>query len=476
MTVSSTSTIAAIATPLGRGGIGIIKISGPQAISVAEKLFRPRTYQQPESSSRYPFSSPSNWISHRLNHGIIVNPVTGQVIDEVLLSVMAAPHSYTREDVVEINAHSGVFVLKEIFQLVVKAGATPAQPGEFTKRAFLNGRIDLVQAEAVIDLINSRSRHAADLATRQLQTGSAAPKLKAIREHILQILAVVEAAIDFPDDLDGEDAPHPNASDIDHDIILPLKELIFLYDSHRLYREGLRVAIVGRPNVGKSSILNRLIESERAIVTDIPGTTRDLIDVDLYIKGLPVIITDTAGLRKTEDQIEVEGIRKTRERIRDADIVLFVVAMDDGIMAYDQKIFEELTDCHVVLVLNKADRVDTSKVEKLMAWKAENPRITVSALLDPSFERMRNLIFEQFIHGDGEGAESDFVPNLRQKESLERCLNSMLAYISLVKQSAPGEIVALEIRSALQALDELSGGTFNEELLDQIFNRFCIGK
>jgi len=471
MSLLDTNTIAAIATPLGRGGIGIVKLSGPQAISIADKIFRFNKSHQLSKISLG--ASPA----HKLNFGTIVSPENGRVIDEVLISIMPAPHSYTREDVVEINAHSGIFVLKEIFNLVVQYGAVPAEPGEFTKRAFLNGRIDLVQAEAVVDLINARSGHAADLATRQLNSGSCSVRLSQIRESILRILAFIEAAIDFPGEMEEELALHDIQHDVKKSVIQPLKELISGYEQNRYYRDGLKVAIVGRPNVGKSSLLNRLLESDRAIVTDIPGTTRDLIDADLYIKGVPVIITDTAGLRETSNEIEAQGIRKTRERIRDADIVLFVIALDEGLTAQDQTIFREIKSCNVIMVFNKADCVDEESIKKIQAgWGSDLSGIAVSALKDRSFTHLRELIIQQFTQTDGPDLGSGFVPNLRQKCTLEKCLLAMEKYLELVGLNEPAEIIALEVRLALGALDELSGSIFNDDLLDSIFKRFCIGK
>ncbi len=321
------STIAAIATPGGRGGIGIIKISGPKAVLIAKVIFSPADQQSTSESgkrSSLKTATRAGYQSHRLNYGHIIDPGTGRIVDEVLLSVMKAPRSYTREDVVEINAHGGQAALNAILELVCKHGARIAEPGEFTQRAFLNGRIDLTQAEAVIDIINARTNKFLQVATAQVE-GKLRRSIEQIREFLIELLTRAEAAIDFPDDVKDIAEPERTAAEIEARVIKPLRTLIQYHVDGRVLRDGLKVAVIGRPNVGKSSLLNCLVQKERAIVTDVPGTTRDMIEEALNIDGYSVILTDTAGLHDTDDPIETLGIEKTIENVNGADLVLFMV-------------------------------------------------------------------------------------------------------------------------------------------------------
>ncbi|MFC1799153.1 tRNA uridine-5-carboxymethylaminomethyl(34) synthesis GTPase MnmE, partial [Thermodesulfobacteriota bacterium] len=334
------STIAAIATPIGSAGIGIIRISGPDAFAIAASIFR-KTKTESGTKKDSGFRVGSALKSHQLHHGYIVDPEDGRLLDEVLLSAMKAPHSYTREDVVEINSHSGTVILKNILALAVKMGARFAEPGEFTKRAYLNGRIDLTQAEAVMDMITARTDKSLEMAAAHL-TGEFKAQVQSMRETLLQIITDIEAVIDFPEDIDDLQASELVLEKLTKQMLTPLHKLVEHYHHAHVLRDGLVLAVVGKPNVGKSSLMNRLLRKERVIVSSVPGTTRDFIEETANIHGIPIVIADTAGLHETEDPVEVMGIQKTREYIDSADLILFVVDSSAPLTDADRLIFDTI--------------------------------------------------------------------------------------------------------------------------------------
>ncbi|MBW1692841.1 MAG: tRNA uridine-5-carboxymethylaminomethyl(34) synthesis GTPase MnmE [Deltaproteobacteria bacterium] len=467
-------TIAAIATPIGRGGIGIIKISGDHALFIAESIFRkavikPDTSAVLDSDAFHPLSS------HRLNHGHIVDPEKERILDEVLLSVMLAPNTYTKEDIVEINTHSGHVVLASILNLVLKQGARLAEPGEFTKRAYLNGRIDLTQAEAVIDIINSRTDKALEIATSQVK-GRLKESVESIRDSTLAILTEIEAAIDFPDDV-GEIIRTDAIMDVlEEQIIGGLKALLDHYENGHILKEGIKIAIVGRPNVGKSSLLNRLIQDDRAIVTPIPGTTRDLIEETLSIRGIPVIVADTAGLHKTDDPVEVIGIAKTKEYIDGSDLVLFMVDANAQLTSEDHTICETIGNKPCILVVNKSDLVDDDfEIETPAQW-ADYPSIKISALYGNGLSSLKDLIAKVSIGEHQLEVQSTIIPNLRHKMALDRSLLLVQSAVKEIREATPSELIAIDIQEAIDSLGEIIGITTKEDVIDQIFSRFCIGK
>jgi tRNA modification GTPase len=471
---ADSSTIAAIATPMGSGGIGIIKISGKESLSIAASLFcgsdsLADNSQDTASNSIYFFKP------RRLHHGHIVDSESGRVLDEVLLAVMPAPHSYTREDVVEIQSHAGAVVLSSILGLVLKKGARLAAPGEFTKRAYLNGRIDLTQAEAVIDIINARTAKALEIATAQIK-GDLRSSIESIRDPLLQLLAEVEGAIDFPDDV-GEIIDADSAIEgIENKVINKLEDLVNRYKNAHVLRDGLKLIVVGKPNVGKSSLMNRLIKKDRVIVASSPGTTRDLIEETLNIRGIPVIITDTAGLHETDDPVESIGIRKTHEHISGSDLILFMVDVSCPLTENDYKIYEMFNNKSLILVMNKSDLVYNGfKPEIPDSWNTR-PRIMVSALYNRGLNELKDLIAKVAI---GEGAlnqESTIIPNLRHKLALEQSFQAVSSAVEGIRRQSPFELIAIDIREALDALGDIIGLSAREDVLDQIFSRFCIGK
>lgn len=454
-----TDTIAAIATPLGEAGIGIIRLSGPEALAIARRLFQPARPLPP-----------GPWPSHRLILGRIKDPATGQVIDEVLLCYMRGPRSYTREDVVEIQCHSGYAVLRHLLELVLQEGARLASPGEFTLRAFLAGRIDLTQAEAVLELIQARSEAGLKVAADHL-TGSLGRELSQWREEVLDLLAQVEADLDF-----GEELPPLDAAALVEpldNLISRIETLCRSYSQGRLFQEGLQVVLAGRPNVGKSSLLNRLLETERAIVTDIPGTTRDILRESLIIEGLPVVLHDTAGLRPPQDQVEEIGIQRTREQLARADLILYLIDASQPLASEDLEQLRELT-LPALVVLNKIDlppRVTAAELQTQVSF----PILELSARTGAGLPELRKAIAAQALKGVSP-ASGQIVTQARHRQHLERCHSHLRAARELLGGGQPLELVALELQTAAQELGQILGLEIGEEVLDRIFSRFCLGK
>ena len=472
------STIAAIATPGGRGGIGIIKISGSEAVVIATAIFSPaeqRSTANPENPPSSQAAPDAAIDSHRLYYGHIIDPDTGRIVDEVLLSVMKAPRSYTREDVVEINAHGGQAALKAILELVCRHGARIAEPGEFTQRAFLSGRIDLTQAEAVIDIINARTDKSLQVATAQVE-GKLRRSVEEIREFLIELLARAEAAIDFPDDVEEIAAPEQTAAEVTARVVQPLRTFIRHHVEGRVLREGLRVAVAGRPNVGKSSLLNILVQKERAIVTDLPGTTRDMIEENLNINGYPVILSDTAGLHDTDDPIETLGIEKTIENINGADLVLFMVEANCPVTVEDFSVFEQIRSKSMIIVINKIDLINATEIFKLPAAWEGIECVRTSALYDRGVDHLKDQIIELAFGQEPLDLAAVIVPNMRQKSLLEDSLGAAEAICRELINKTPMELVAIHFQEAIEALGQILGTNVKVDLLEQIFSRFCIGK
>lgn len=473
------STIAAIATPGGRGGIGIIKISGSNALAIAEALFTPdgshRKSALPGRSVAARHTAGHGFQSQRLYYGHIIDPANGRILDEVLLSVMKAPRSYTREDVVEINAHGGQAAVNAILELVLKQGSRLAEPGEFTKRAFLNGRIDLTQAEAVIDIINARTDKSLQAAAAQVN-GNLSQSVADIRQYLIELLTRTEAGIDFPDDVDEILEPGETALAVEHSVIMPLQRLIQQHEDGNVLRDGLKIAVVGRPNVGKSSLLNCLVQKERAIVTAVPGTTRDTIEAPLNIDGYPVILADTAGLHDTRDPIETMGIEKTIENARRSDLVLLVVEAQYGLSEDDYKIFKQFRSKPLIVVNNKIDLVDNGKAVDMPAGWSSATCVPISALYDQGIETLKKQIVATAFGEKSLDLDGGIIPNLRQKLLLEDSLRAAQALRNELDQGRPMELVAIQLQDAVDCLGQILGTAVKVDVLEQIFSRFCIGK
>jgi tRNA modification GTPase len=451
-------TIAAISTPPGEAGIGIVRLSGPQAEDIARQLFRPRRPREP-------------WQSHRLYLGHILDS-RGHVLDEVLLTLMRAPHTYTREDVVEIHCHSGFAVLKAILGEVLARGARLARPGEFTLRAFLAGRLDLSQAEAVLEVIQARTQASLRVAAAHL-AGGLGKRLGELRSTLLNILAQVEAALDFP-----EEAAELSPQELREELAGPLEELeklLATYRQGRLLREGVRVVLAGRPNVGKSSLLNRLLDADRAIVTDIPGTTRDVIEETISLAGIPLRLSDTAGLREARDLVEELGVARSRERLAQADLILLLVDAGAPLSSEDAQTLEDLAQRPVLIVLNKIDLPQQLKVEDLRPYSSQ-PVVEISALTGQGLANLEQTMMDLVLAG-GVQAAGEIVTQARHAELLRQAQAALFRGRELLEQAEPPwELLAFEVLEALQALGEITGEAVADAVLDQIFEQFCIGK
>ncbi len=460
-------TIAAISTPNGSGGIGVVRLSGIEALDIACALFR-------HSSGKK--ICKSGFESHRLYYGHIIDDEGESVVDEVLLAVMKAPRSYTREDVVEIQAHSGRAVMRRILDLVLKKGAVSAEPGEFTKRAFLNGRIDLTQAEAVIDIIAAATSMSLKIASSQI-TGNMRRMITGVRNRLIDVLAEIEAEIDFSEDLGESGADFRSlAGTLETHVIPPVAELIRRHEGAGSLRDGLKTAVAGKPNVGKSSLLNALLGKDYAIVTDIPGTTRDLIEAPFDIHGVQVILTDTAGIRESNHPVERIGVEKTENCIRNADLTLFVMDGSMPLTEEDGRIYRMVCDKPHILVFNKSDLYKSDHPADFPDTWRKAPDISVSALYGDGIAELGDLIRRTVLTEDFE-APGVLVPNARHRAALEKCRNAAAAaHEHIVAGDVSVAQAAIELREAIDALDEITGDKVGEAVLDTIFNRFCIGK
>ncbi|MCI5165587.1 MAG: tRNA uridine-5-carboxymethylaminomethyl(34) synthesis GTPase MnmE [Candidatus Electrothrix sp. GM3_4] len=472
-------TIAAIATAPGVGGIGVIRISGASSSAVLRRLFTPH---RPESL-RPDGSLPS----HRLCYGT-VRDRHGTVLDEVMAVFMRAPHTYTREDVAEIQCHGSYLVLQAILAEILVTGARAAEPGEFTKRAFLAGRIDLTQAEAVIDLLQAQSMGGVELAVGQLR-GELYERIAVIRDALVELLAIVELALDFPDDETDILVADHLLGQLQEQVEQPLQLLLALADQGRVIREGVKAVIAGRPNVGKSSLLNQLLQEERALVTEIPGTTRDTIEELISVHGIPVHLVDTAGIRDHEDAVEELGIERARQKMREADLVLFVVDASQGLSEIDQSLYASLDDRKRIVVLNKIDiagestsksvdeSADESPLQELSSFFGAVPQVRTAAKKGVGIPELRETIYQTIIGEEEEMSERiSCAPNLRHKMILEKTLTACFQVKETLVGGVPADLLAVDLRAALDHLADIVGLTTPDDVLDVLFSRFCLGK
>ena len=450
-------TIAAIATPVGAGGIGIVRLSGPAALSILRALWRgPRAIEP-----------------RKMCYGHILDPRQGQVVDEVLVVYMPAPKTYTRQDVVEIHCHGGPAPLGRVLDLCRGQGARPAGPGEFTLRAFLNGRIDLAQAEAVADLVEAKTDAGLRLAVAQLQ-GRLSDRIRAVRQRLLEALAWVEASVDFDED---EIPPY----EIDEDLDTARRQLQTMIDGAErgmLYRQGIRTAIVGQPNVGKSSLLNALLRTERAIVTPIPGTTRDTLEETLNLSGIPLVLVDTAGIRRdTRDLAEDLGVGRSRAALAQADLALLVVDGSVPLDAEDRRIADLVGEKPAIVVTNKVDlRPADGACRDDQDLLPHAPRVALSALTGEGLEALEQAIVESVFAGHVVASEATLVSHPRHRDLLEQALAHVRTVIDARREGLPPDLLSIDLTAAVNALGEITGETVSETLLETIFGRFCIGK
>ncbi len=457
------NTIAAISTPPGAGGIGIIRISGEQSLAHLQTLFRPR-----ERACSYD--------SHRLYYGDIVHPDTEKILDEVLAVFMAAPKTYTREDVVEIHCHGNFLALQSILELLLSFGVRLAEPGEFTKRAFLNGRIDLTRAEAVIDILSARTRKGMDMALDQLG-GSLYSQVDAIRKSLVHIRAVVEVAIDFPDE-DVDIIDHTSlVSVVGSDILTPLQTLLAKAEGGRIFRDGISVVIVGLPNVGKSSLLNTLLQEERALVTAIPGTTRDTIEEYIDIHGVPVRIVDTAGIRENAGEVEELGIERARKQIDQADLVLFMLDAARGLEEEDRQLFTAVQHKPLLLLVNKTD-LSPGKLpatDQLLSGMSAAV-LHISAKQQQGIEELKQAIFTTVVGDRKQWQEDGCAPNIRHKDALQKAEEAAVRLREGLTRQTTSDLLAIDLQDCLDQLDAIVGVTTTEDVLDVVFEQFCLGK
>lgn len=455
-------TIAAIATAVGEGGIGIIRVSGAEAITVVDKLFLGSNGRRIKNLSAF-----------QAAYGFIVEPQTAQRIDEVLVLVMRAPHSYTCEDVVEIHCHGGHVALRQVLLLVLTQGCRLAEAGEFTKRAFLNGRLDLSQAEAIIDVIRAKTEIGLDLAVKQL-SGSLASKIKEIQRLLLNIIAQLEVAIDFSD----EEVGNLQLSAITTSIVAArteIESLLLRAASGKILREGLKTVIVGRPNVGKSSLLNVLTGYDRAIVTDIPGTTRDTIEEYITIAGVPLCLIDTAGIRLTTDQLEQLGVERTKQAVQEAGLIILVLDTSSKLMPEDQIILSNLPDIPLIILLNKCDLPELWVVADLPLTKAPVAVVKFSTKTAVGLDELSSAIAD-CAYGSNEPMQDIMVSNIRHISALQNAHQHLVAAAAAAHAGLPEDCIVIDVRNAWESLGLITGDAIADNIIDEIFSQFCIGK
>ncbi|WP_027628376.1 tRNA uridine-5-carboxymethylaminomethyl(34) synthesis GTPase MnmE [Ruminiclostridium cellobioparum] len=454
-------TIAALSTPYGTGGIGVIRVSGESAFDISAKLF---------NSSKEMEDIPS----HTVSYGKITNPETKEMVDEVLLLKMKKPNTFTREDVVEIHCHGGIVVINRVMELLFKYGARPAEAGEFTKRAFLNGRIDLSQAEAIIDLINSKTVESSKAAVSHLE-GRLSNKLKLLREDLVELLAHIEVTVDYPEH-DIEEITGEKVYEGLKQIRAELADLAKTFDRGKLLREGINIVIAGKPNVGKSSLLNQLAGSSRAIVTDIPGTTRDIIEEYVNIKGIPAKITDTAGIRNTRDVVEKIGVDKAYRAIEAADLIVMVIAADTGILKEDEEILQSIGGRKSLILINKTDLADRAGIDEIKSRLSADIVLEASVINDEGIEGLEDKISELFFKGDISKNEEVLLTNARHKNLVDRSIHAIDQALGSFDMGMPLDMVTIDIKSSAEYIGQITGESIDEAVMHNIFSRFCIGK
>ena len=456
-----TDTIAAIATAMSNSGIGIVRISGDEALDVADRIFRPKKGSRKVSDME----------THTIHYGYVTDG--DEVIDEVMLLIMKAPRSYTCEDTIEIDCHGGVLVMKKILETVLKYGARPAEPGEFTKRAFLNGRIDLSQAESVIDVINAQNELALKSSVSQLQ-GAVLEKIKAIRAVVLHEIAFIESALDDPEHVSLEGYPE-QLHEIMSDAHSKVKKLLDSSDNGKMLKEGINTAIVGKPNAGKSSLLNILVGEERAIVTEIAGTTRDILQEQIQIGGIGLNVIDTAGIRDTEDIVEKIGVNKSREYIEKADLIIYVVDSSTELDENDQEIIEAIQNKKAIVLLNKSD-LDAKTDASVFQTQLSKPILSISAKNNTGIHELETLIEEMFFSGKLSFNDEVYITNIRQKNALAEAQNSLKMVLQSIADGMPEDFFTIDMMNAYEALGTIIGESVGEDLVNEIFSKFCMGK
>ncbi|EOC0641845.1 tRNA uridine-5-carboxymethylaminomethyl(34) synthesis GTPase MnmE [Staphylococcus pseudintermedius] len=455
-------TITSISTPMGEGAIGIVRLSGHDAVEIADKLYKGKHLLKDVPT-------------HTINYGHIIDPETEEVVEEVMVSVLRAPRTFTREDIVEINCHGGILTINRVLELTMTYGARMAEPGEYTKRAFLNGRIDLSQAEAVMDFIRSKTDRASKVAMNQIE-GRLSDLIKRQRQSILEILAQVEVNIDYPEYDDVEDATTEFLLERSQDIKQEIQKLLDTGVQGKIMREGLSTVIVGKPNVGKSSMLNNLIQDNKAIVTEVAGTTRDVLEEYVNVRGVPLRLVDTAGIRETEDIVERIGVERSRKALSEADLILFVLNYNEPLTEDDRKLYEVIKNEDAIVIINKTDleqRLDLAEVETMVG---DMPIIQTSMLQQQGIDELEIQIRDLFFGGEVQSQDMTYVSNSRHISLLKQAKNAIQDAIDAAEMGVPMDMVQIDLTRTWEILGEIIGESASEELIDQLFSQFCLGK
>ncbi|EOG8987421.1 tRNA uridine-5-carboxymethylaminomethyl(34) synthesis GTPase MnmE [Staphylococcus pseudintermedius] len=455
-------TITSISTPMGEGAIGIVRLSGHDAVEIADKLYKGKHLLKDVPT-------------HTINYGHIIDPETEEVVEEVMVSVLRAPRTFTREDIVEINCHGGILTINRVLELTMTYGARMAEPGEYTKRAFLNGRIDLSQAEAVMDFIRSKTDRASKVAMNQIE-GRLSDLIKRQRQSILEILAQVEVNIDYPEYDDVEDATTEFLLERSQEIKQEIQKLLDTGVQGKIMREGLSTVIVGKPNVGKSSMLNNLIQDNKAIVTEVAGTTRDVLEEYVNVRGVPLRLVDTAGIRETEDIVERIGVERSRKALSEADLILFVLNYNEPLTEDDLKLYEVIKNEDAIVIINKTDleqRLDLAEVETMVG---DMPIIQTSMLQQQGIDELEIQIRDLFFGGEVQSQDMTYVSNSRHISLLKQAKNAIQDAIDAAEMGVPMDMVQIDLTRTWEILGEIIGESASEELIDQLFSQFCLGK
>lgn len=455
-------TIASISTPMGEGAIAIVRLSGSDAVLIADKLYKGK-HQLSEVAS------------HTINYGHIIDPATKEVVEEVMVAVMRAPRTYTREDIVEINCHGGIMTVNRVLELALTNGAKLAEPGEFTKRAFLNGRIDLSQAEATMDFIRSKTDRASRVAMQQIE-GRLSVLIKGLRQSILEILAQVEVNIDYPEYDDVEEATGTFLMEEARKIEESITNLLQTANQGKILREGLSTVIVGKPNVGKSSMLNNLIQDNKAIVTEIAGTTRDVLEEYVNVRGVPLRLVDTAGIRETEDIVEKIGVERSREALKKADLILYVLNNNEILTEEDYKLAEIIKNEDVIVIINKTDLEAKLDLEEVKTMIGDAPIVKTSMLSQQGIEELEEQIRTLFFAGEVSNQDMTYVSNARHISLLKSAKTSISDAISAAEAGVPVDMIQIDLIKTWELLGEVIGESVDDGLIDQLFSQFCLGK
>lgn len=455
-------TISSISTPVGEGAIAIVRLSGVDAVEIADRLYK----------GARPLEAVD---SHTINYGHILDPDSGETVEEVMVAIMRAPRTYTREDIVEINCHGGVHTINRVLQLTLKHGARMAEPGEFTKRAFLNGRIDLSQAEGVMDFIRSKTTEASKVANQQMQ-GRLKAHVEGLRQSILNILAQVEVNIDYPEYDDVEEATTSFLEEEAQKVKDEIRKLLKSSAQGKILREGLSTVIVGKPNVGKSSLLNYLIQDNKAIVTDVAGTTRDILEEYVNVNGIPLKLIDTAGIRDTDDIVEKIGVERSRQALKEAELILYVLNNNEPLTDEDIEILDSMADQNVINIVNKLDLEPKLDVEDLQKRYPDMPVVRTSIINGTGVDDLEDRIASLFFEGEIQSVDSTYVSNNRHIHLLEQAADAISDAIESAGMDVPVDIVQIDLVKTWELLGEVIGEDVSEQLIDQLFSQFCLGK